>query len=291
VIKQEEGIPIFDEDEEGNIVEKPLRETVSPDYYTPDLRSNNLSFTTDTPVVNRETVSQEQNIPDGGAPDAENREDTQLTSITDSKFTGQANEDEREAQEDDSGDLMDYEDELPEYFKVYNTRANRRKREQDDSGDQEHRAKILRAMLSLIHLNNASQDSSNIDYHQMRQGFFSNVGTKLNQFIERAFTSVVTGSVYPESVSSRTVYRPVSGTVYSGSVYRAVDPGSVSELIYPARRVKSTQKIKYGVPIPRTYREAVADKKYGAKWKQAVQEEIRSLVQNGTWEEYLPPKG
>lgn len=46
-----------------------------------------------------------------------------------------------------------------------------------------------------------------------------------------------------------------------------------------------------GIPIPTTYNQAVSDPEYGEKWKQAVQEEISSLVENGTWEEYILPKG
>ena len=46
-----------------------------------------------------------------------------------------------------------------------------------------------------------------------------------------------------------------------------------------------------GIKIPRTYNEAIADKKYAAEWKAAIHEEILSLVANGTWEEFILPKG
>jgi hypothetical protein len=45
-----------------------------------------------------------------------------------------------------------------------------------------------------------------------------------------------------------------------------------------------------GIKIPRIYKEAISDPKYGSEWKSAVDEEIKSLVQNGTWEEHILPK-
>jgi hypothetical protein len=45
-----------------------------------------------------------------------------------------------------------------------------------------------------------------------------------------------------------------------------------------------------GIKIPRTYKEAISDPKYGSEWKSTVDEEIKSLVQNGTWEEHILPK-
>jgi hypothetical protein len=46
-----------------------------------------------------------------------------------------------------------------------------------------------------------------------------------------------------------------------------------------------------GIKIPQTYKEAISDPKYASQWKSAVDEEIKSLVQNGTWEEHILPKG
>ncbi|EDN93221.1 hypothetical protein SS1G_12167 [Sclerotinia sclerotiorum 1980 UF-70] len=59
---------------------------------------------------------------------------------------------------------------------------------------------------------------------------------------------------------------------------------SDEDTAYPASEV-------LGIKIPRTYNEAVSDRKYAVKWKEAIQEEINSLVQNGTWEEFILPKG
>lgn len=46
-----------------------------------------------------------------------------------------------------------------------------------------------------------------------------------------------------------------------------------------------------GIKIPKNYKEAVNDPLYSGKWKDAIQEEINSLIANGTWEELLLPDG
>jgi hypothetical protein len=45
------------------------------------------------------------------------------------------------------------------------------------------------------------------------------------------------------------------------------------------------------IPIPRAYEEAVNDKTYGQQWEDAIQEELASLVANGTWVEEIKPRG
>ncbi|KAI0994587.1 hypothetical protein K3495_g13594 [Podosphaera aphanis] len=51
------------------------------------------------------------------------------------------------------------------------------------------------------------------------------------------------------------------------------------------------KKIVNGIEIPRSYKEAINDPVYSEKWEQAIQEEINSLVRNGTWEEFILPDG
>ena len=46
-----------------------------------------------------------------------------------------------------------------------------------------------------------------------------------------------------------------------------------------------------GIQIPRTYKEAVNDKEHSAKWLTTIKEEIRALIANGTWKEFMAPKG
>ncbi|KAI0992340.1 hypothetical protein K3495_g15846, partial [Podosphaera aphanis] len=43
------------------------------------------------------------------------------------------------------------------------------------------------------------------------------------------------------------------------------------------------------VPIPRSYKQAIADPVYGKMWKKAIDEEIQALTLNQTWEEVFVP--
>jgi hypothetical protein len=49
--------------------------------------------------------------------------------------------------------------------------------------------------------------------------------------------------------------------------------------------------IEINVPIPKSYKAAVNDPVYGAKWRAAIEEELKALKINGTWKEEVPPKG
>ena len=44
-----------------------------------------------------------------------------------------------------------------------------------------------------------------------------------------------------------------------------------------------------GIPIPATYKQAINDTEHGQGWQAAIQEELVSLAQNGTWREEVPP--
>jgi hypothetical protein len=46
-----------------------------------------------------------------------------------------------------------------------------------------------------------------------------------------------------------------------------------------------------GIKIPLTYKEAINDLEHGEQWREAIIEELRSLIGNGTWKEVVPPKG
>jgi hypothetical protein len=45
------------------------------------------------------------------------------------------------------------------------------------------------------------------------------------------------------------------------------------------------------ITIPKGYDEAINDPDHGAEWQSAIEEEIQSLVANGTWKEEKAPKG
>jgi hypothetical protein len=44
------------------------------------------------------------------------------------------------------------------------------------------------------------------------------------------------------------------------------------------------------IKILRTYKDVISDPMYGSEWKSAVDEAIKSLVQNGTWKKHIPTK-
>ncbi|KAI0991408.1 hypothetical protein K3495_g16779, partial [Podosphaera aphanis] len=52
----------------------------------------------------------------------------------------------------------------------------------------------------------------------------------------------------------------------------------------------STQVIN-GIPIPKTFNQAINDKIHGKMWKEAIDTEIQALETNGTWEEHTLPTG
>ncbi|KAI1001296.1 hypothetical protein K3495_g6903 [Podosphaera aphanis] len=43
------------------------------------------------------------------------------------------------------------------------------------------------------------------------------------------------------------------------------------------------------VPVPRSHKQAINDPIYGKMWKEAIEEEIRALMMNRTWEEIVTP--
>ncbi|KAI0994559.1 hypothetical protein K3495_g13622, partial [Podosphaera aphanis] len=50
-------------------------------------------------------------------------------------------------------------------------------------------------------------------------------------------------------------------------------------------------QIVCGIEIPQSYNQAINDKKWGKFWRQAIDDELIVLVQNGTWKQVLPPVG
>jgi hypothetical protein len=61
------------------------------------------------------------------------------------------------------------------------------------------------------------------------------------------------------------------------------EEAQIFEKAFPATEIA-------GIQIPQTYQQAIRDPRYGNQWKAAVLEEIISLMENGTWEEVIPPK-
>jgi hypothetical protein len=53
---------------------------------------------------------------------------------------------------------------------------------------------------------------------------------------------------------------------------------------------RAREEVKERIPTPKTYEEAVSDPTYGAKWKEAIQLELRTLIQFWTWRYVRRPK-
>jgi hypothetical protein len=53
---------------------------------------------------------------------------------------------------------------------------------------------------------------------------------------------------------------------------------------------RAREEVKEQIPIPKTYQEVVSDPTYGAKWKEAIQLKLSTLIQFGTWRYVQRPK-
>lgn len=49
--------------------------------------------------------------------------------------------------------------------------------------------------------------------------------------------------------------------------------------------------LRQEVPVPKTYKAAVDDPKWGHMWKEAIQKELTALESNNTWTPVVPPRG
>jgi hypothetical protein len=84
------------------------------------------------------------------------------------------------------------------------------------------------------------------------------------------------------------------GRIHQGSVTKEIESAFLAVFAKNSEHpgdVAMVGKVVNGIPIPRTYKEAINDSKHAAAWEDAIQEEIRSLVANGTWEEFIAPDG
>ena len=132
----------------------------------------------------------------------------------------------------------------------------KRKRDDDDEEDS-HRSKLVRAMLALI-LSDELHDEFNSlqDEHAM---LAAPMIPKVDHYVMNRIISNFTALFTSEDEH-------------------------LDDIALPAEVIQ-------GIHIPRTYKEAINDSKYAAEWMAAIKEEIVSLVANGTWEEFILPKG
>lgn len=127
----------------------------------------------------------------------------------------------------------------------------RKRKLDDDNDDSEHRSKIVRAMLAMI----AHEDQEVIEHAMVGIPDVHHVDPYIKKRITSDFKALVADTrEHPDDIA------------------------------LPAKEI-------LGIKIPRNYKEAISDKNYSEEWKLAIEEEVKSLVQNGTWEEFILPKG
>ena len=157
------------------------------------------------------------------------------------------------------GEQMDIDtDERPTQRRYFNTRSEKRKRDTESAPDleEERTAKMVKAMLAML-----TNAEDNQDQHE-----HSHVASA------------------PAQACHEHSEAEVDIITYALLAILTKETQDDAEAALPASEIN-------GISIPRTYKEAINDKRYGPKWKQAVIEEIKSLIANGTWEEYVLPKG
>ena len=135
----------------------------------------------------------------------------------------------------------------------------KRKRDNETAEESDRQAKIIRAMLALVQ-NGGLEDFTGQD--------------KVYAYVATPFLS----GFQSYSVSGKEKITKAFLTAI------ASEPELPEDVALPAVEVN-------GIRIPRTYREAINDREYAIQWKAAIQEEITSLVSNGTWEEFVLPEG
>ncbi|KAF7564387.1 uncharacterized protein PtrM4_152160, partial [Pyrenophora tritici-repentis] len=139
----------------------------------------------------------------------------------------------------------------------FRTRTQKRKRDTFDDMEDEHRqAKIVKAMLAVLRESRADEDPT---------------------------TEIPTSTHHHEESAHETIVKAFYTVIVSGNL-DVTGRAELSGKAFAATEVK-------GIRIPQTYKQAISDPENALKWKEAIEEEIRTLVGNGTWEELIPPQG
>lgn len=139
----------------------------------------------------------------------------------------------------------------------FRARVPKRKRDSFDDMEDEHRqSKIVKAMLAVLQENRADEDST---------------------------TEIPTSTYHHEESAHETIVKAFYAVIVSGNL-GVTGRAEINGTAFAATEVK-------GIQIPQTYKQAMSDPENAQKWKEAIEEEIRTLVGNGTWEELLLPQG
>ena len=155
-------------------------------------------------------------------------------------------------QEGETQNLDEPMEDAPTGRYYFRERPEKRKRDIDDEG--ERKAKVIRAMVALILASDTCEEMALVA-SQIPQSQLHVYGEELSKEIESAFLTIIRESE-----------------------------------TQPTDKAMAA-KVVNGISIPRTYKEAINDSKHATEWTEAIQEEIQSLIANGTWEEFILPKG
>ena len=143
----------------------------------------------------------------------------------------------------DTGDPMDEDSQDGRYY--FRPRPSKRKRDQDDQDAEERQAKIIRAMITMV-LKESCKEEHAFASSEIAQNYIRTYGKTLAEEIEMAFLVVLTNQTeHPEDYAV-------------------------------------LAKVKKGITILRTYKEAIHNPKYTTEWIAAIKEELRALIANRT---------
>jgi hypothetical protein len=140
----------------------------------------------------------------------------------------------------------------PRYY--FRDRSKQKRELYDQGEDEGHQAKRIKAMLAML---NTSEQNDELHAFTARE-----FPIQTNQFNEKK----------------------MHGTMCTLLKAALLGDDQSLAIAFPAAEVN-------GIKIPQTYKDAIKDPKYGKLWKEAIDEEIHSLIMNGTWEECLQPNG
>ena len=138
----------------------------------------------------------------------------------------------------------------------FRTRIQKRKRDSFNDMENEHRqAKIIKAMLAVLRESRTDEDCT---------------------------TKIPTSTYHHEESTYKTIVKAFYALMGSGNLDNT-GQAEINGKAFAATEVK-------GIRIPLTYKQAISDPENALKWREAIMEEIQTLVGNGTWEELIPPQ-
>ncbi|KAI0996464.1 hypothetical protein K3495_g11716, partial [Podosphaera aphanis] len=147
----------------------------------------------------------------------------------------------------------------PRYMLRKRKRINYTDNVEVEDEDDECRTKLIRAMLAIVQTDETYDHVDRLDeYATFAAPIVPEVSSDFKQKLMTEFTTLV--------------------------ATRMEISDEPDDIALPAEVFK-------GIKITRTYRQAINDKQHAIEWRAAINDEIRSLIENGTWEELILPEG